>query len=268
MKILNLGCGTKVSDDSEVTNIDWSMYLRLRRNSLYRTVASIVLDGERLKRFKSLSGNLMVHNLAKGIPLESNSIDVVYHSHLLEHLDREIVETFLVEVLRVLKPGGVHRIVVPDMEQAVQAYVSHIALCENNPGEAKTHDSYIATIIEQSVRKVAFSSRHQKGFRRLIENVIIGDARKRGETHQWMYDRINLGTLLADAGYKNIVVQSYTTSLVPNWTKYGLDIDRDGQEYKRESMYVEAQKCTDGGSYAPQRDDVGAPSQLRALFER
>ena len=32
MLILNLGCGTKVSDDPAVVNIDWSIMLRIRRN--------------------------------------------------------------------------------------------------------------------------------------------------------------------------------------------------------------------------------------------
>jgi len=32
MRIPNLGCGTKTSDYPGVTNIDWSMYLRIKRN--------------------------------------------------------------------------------------------------------------------------------------------------------------------------------------------------------------------------------------------
>ena len=54
----------------------------------------------------------MVHDLSKGIPFDDNSVDVVYHSHLLEHIDRKNVPTFLKEIRRVLKPRGIHRIVV------------------------------------------------------------------------------------------------------------------------------------------------------------
>lgn len=242
MKILNLGCGSKVSSSPDVINIDWSIYLRLKRNPLLRTIVPLLLKGERLSRFNALSDNIMVHNLAKGLPFASDSIDVVYHSHLLEHLDRDIAPIFLLEVKRVLKSGGIHRIVVPDLEKFCTAYISHISICENDFNEARKHDQYVAAIIEQSVRKEASGTSQQKPIRRFIENALLGDARRRGETHQWMYDRANLSALLVDMGYKNVILQTYNTSLVPNWNQYGLDLDEHGNQYKPDSLYIEAQK--------------------------
>jgi hypothetical protein len=115
-------------------------------------------------------------------------------------------------------------------------------ISENNPEEAGRHDQYIAEIIEQSVRKEAFGTFQQKPFRRIIENAFIGDARRRGETHQWMYDRISLNSLLLKLGYKNFNLQRYNSSLIPNWNSYGLDIDELGKEYKPGSLYVETQR--------------------------
>ena len=46
------------------------------------------------------------------------------------------------------------------------------------------HDDYVGAIIEQCVRKEAAGTSKQKNVRRFIENIILGDARKRGETHQ------------------------------------------------------------------------------------
>jgi hypothetical protein len=166
----------------------------------------------------------------------------VYHSHLLEHLDKDIAKIFLLEVRRVLKPGSIQRIVVPDLEKACRDYISHISISENNYNEASNHDSYVAVIIEQSVRREASGTSQQKPLRRFIENAFLGDARRKGETHQWMYDRINLSALLVSLGYKNPQLQSYNTSLIPNWNHYGLDLDENGNEYKPESLYVEAQK--------------------------
>jgi len=242
IKILNLGCGTKVSLSQDVINIDWSVYLRLKRNRLLRTVVPLLLKGERLNRFNTLSNNIMVHNLAKGLPFASDSIDVVYHSHLLEHLDRDIARIFLLEIKRILKSSGIQRIVVPDLEKACEAYISHISICENNPDEASKHDQYVATIIEQSVRKEAYGTSQQQPVRRFVENAFLGDARQRGETHQWMYDRVSLTALLVGLGYKNIVLQNYNTSLVQNWNQYGLDLDEHSDQYKPESLYIEAQK--------------------------
>lgn len=196
MKILNLGCGTKVSSCQEVINIDWSIYLLLKNNPFIRLLLPFIIKGERLEKINSLPDNILVHNLATGIPYDDNSVDVVYHSHILEHLDRSVAESFLREIFRVLKPNGIVRIVVPDLQQISQDYLSHIDLCIQNPDEVDMHESYIAVLIEQSVRRESFSTSQQKPFRRFVENVILGDARKRGETHQWMYDKISIKLLL------------------------------------------------------------------------
>lgn len=206
MLILNLGCGTKTNADTSVVNIDWSMYLRIKMSPLLRRIAPFFFRGERLRHFNKLPDNIKVHNLAKGIPFETNSVDVVYHSHLLEHLDRDIAEEFLLEARRVLKPGGIHRIVVPDFEKACREYISHVELCNLKSEEREKHEVYIAALLEQSVRKEAYWTRKQKPIRRFFENLILGDARKRGETHQWMYDQISLKALLTTLGYREVYV--------------------------------------------------------------
>lgn len=239
MRILNLGCGTKTSSSPDVTNIDWSVYLRFKKSRVLRTVTPLLISGERLERFRALADNIMVHDLAKGIPFDSGSVDVVYHSHLLEHLDRDVARQFLLEVKRVLAPGGIHRIVVPDLEHACREYISHIERCERDPSEAGSHEAYIASIIEQSVRREAFGTSQRARLRRRLENAIFGDARKRGETHQWMYDRMSLTALLSVLGYREPQRQSWNRSLIPNWSAYGLDMAAGG-EYKPHSLYVEA----------------------------
>lgn len=242
MRILNLGCGSKVSLGSEVINIDWSPYLLLKTSRLLRKVTPLFLDAERRRKLNSMGDNVKCYNLAKGIPFDSDTIDGVYHSHLLEHFDKDIACKFLLEVKRVLKAGGVHRIVVPDFEKACKAYVSHIAVCEKDPAEAVHHDSYIGAIIEQSIRREAFGTSQKPPFRRFVENLLLGDARKRGETHQWMYDRISLSTLLTNLGYRNPQLQQFNTSSIPNWNGNGLDLDENGNEYMPGSLYIEVEK--------------------------
>jgi len=242
MKVLNLGCGIKTSNKPSVINIDWSIYFTLKKSKILSAITPLIIKGERLVRFNSLPGNIMIHNLAKGIPFDSDSVDVVYHSHMLEHLERGVAERFLLEVKRVLRAGGIHRIVVPDFEEACKAYVSHIAVCETKADECHSHDAYIAALIEQSVRRESPVTSKQRPLRRFVENAILGDARKRGETHQWMYDRINLKALLLSLGYKEVFIQDYNKSLIPNWSEYGLDTDEKGNQYKPGSLYIEAVK--------------------------
>lgn len=240
MILLNLGCGTKTSP--EVINMDWSIYLRIKQNGLLMALASLFIRGHRLQRLQELPANIKVHNLAKGIPYADNSVDAVYHSHFLEHLDRSLVDGFLQEVRRVLKPGGVHRIVVPDMVLLCQSYLEHANHCEKDPSKIPNHEEYIEEIIEQMVRRESYGSSRQSPLRRWIENRLLGDARKRGETHQWMYDRFNLGLLLEKNGYKSVKQCRFDQSSIPHWYDIGLDNGTHGDPYKPGSLYLEALK--------------------------
>ena len=242
MKILNLGCGTKVSLHPDVVNIDWSIMLRIKKNPLLRLFSPLFLKGDRAERYKVLSENIYVYDISRGIPFESNSVDVVYHSHLLEHLDRHLVENFFLEIKRVLKIGGVHRVVVPDFERLCKMYLDHLIISEKEDFQAEKHDKYISAIIEQSVRKNAYGTSLQKPFRQTVENLFLGDARRRGETHQWMYDRINLASLIKKTGYKNIHIVDFNNSMIKDWEIYGLDKNILNEEYKPGSLYLEAQK--------------------------
>lgn len=241
MLILNLGCGTKTSASGDVVNIDWSVMLRIRSNPLLNLCAPLILNGERLAKFKSLSSNMMVHDLANGIPFPDGSADVIYHSHVLEHLDRDVAVGFLRESARALKSGGILRIVVPDLEHCCKAYLAHIETCKQiGNSEIERHDAYIEPMLAMSVRREASGTSQQKPLRRFIENILLGDARKRGETHQWMYDRFNLESILRKSGFSTIVIQSFDSSLISGWTNFGLDQDDEGREYKPESLYIEA----------------------------
>lgn len=241
MQILNLGCGSKVSGYPGVTNIDWSIMLRIRTNPLLRLSAKLFLSGERLRRFKALPNNVMVHNLRHGIPFLNASVDAVYHSHVLEHIDREGAGPFLVECARVLRPGGIIRIVVPNFERYCHDYLEHIGVCEREGTRAIVgHDHYLEPLLSQSVRREACGTSQQKPVRRAIENLLLGDARRRGETHQWAYDRFNLTSLLLLAGFKDPEVRTFNSSAIPHWAELELDRNADGSEYKPGSLYMEA----------------------------
>ena len=89
----NLGCGSQICPDW--INID-----------LVRTGPGVV-----------------AHDLSTGIPLPDVSCEVVYHSHVLEHLRRPDAQFFMRECFRVLKPGGILRVAVPDLEQICRQYL-------------------------------------------------------------------------------------------------------------------------------------------------
>jgi predicted SAM-dependent methyltransferase len=67
--------------------------------------------------------SVVAHDLSTGIPLPNASCEVVYHSHVLEHLKRPDAQFFMRECFRVLKPGGIIRVAVPDLEQVCRQYL-------------------------------------------------------------------------------------------------------------------------------------------------
>lgn len=56
---------------------------------------------------------------ARKLDYPDNSVDEVYASHVLEHFGADETELVLKEWVRVLKPGGIIRIAVPDMRKAM-----------------------------------------------------------------------------------------------------------------------------------------------------
>lgn len=97
---------------------------------------------------------VMVYDIRRSFPFDDNSVDVVYHSHVLEHIPKAEVPEFLQECYRVLKPGGIMRVVVPDLEQIIRQY---IRLLEQNlkaptSQSALDYDWIMLELLDQTVR--------------------------------------------------------------------------------------------------------------------
>lgn len=56
------------------------------------------------------------------LPFADESVDLIYACHILEHFGRKEYEAVLQEWLRVLKPGGVLRLAVPDFAASAKIY--------------------------------------------------------------------------------------------------------------------------------------------------
>lgn len=242
MKILNLACGNQTSSDGRVDNIDWSPYVRLHQSKILRFVGAALLDAERQRKLAALPDNVVCHDLKHGLPYGDNSVDMVFHSHFLEHMDNDFATILLGEIYRVLKPDGLHRIAVPDLEKAVRDYQTSIQRCDRDAGQREHHDHYVWNILGWCVIREAVGTANQRPLRRWLENHLLGDARRRGQTHQWMYDRHNLHWLLQKCGFTDIQVTEASSSRNPQWRELRLELDSDGKEYRPSSLYMEARK--------------------------
>ena len=87
-------------------------------------------------------------NLLGRLPLADATADLVYSSHFLEHIPRDQVAPFLQECWRILKPGGVLRLVVPDLKNLCRTYLQH-----RDGGEHDQADFVVLELLDQCVRR-------------------------------------------------------------------------------------------------------------------
>src|SRR5262245_10590906 len=85
-------------------------------------------------------------DVTEHLPFPDVSVDAVYHAHLLEHLPHERALPFLEDCRRVLKPGGVLRIAIPNLEAIARLYLH--ALEESWYGDRKALDEHRWLVME------------------------------------------------------------------------------------------------------------------------
>ncbi len=103
--------------------------------------------------FQSSSEHVIAHNLLNGIPFPDNSFEVVYHSHVLEHFLPQDAEKLIKECYRVLKPGGILRVAVPDLEIITRNYIRYLeAALNNEPGADEKYNWTMLELYDQAVR--------------------------------------------------------------------------------------------------------------------
>lgn len=116
---LNLGCGSKIVENW--INVDCSLGARFVKIPFFKFV------NKHFKLFNiDWNKSVFLHDLTKKFPWQDETVDVIYSSHTLEHLSRAEGFIFLEECYRVLKKGGVIRIIVPDFQSIVNEYNNKI----------------------------------------------------------------------------------------------------------------------------------------------
>jgi SAM-dependent methyltransferase len=72
----------------------------------------------------TVSADVHADALAYLASLPADSVQEVYAGHFLEHLEKPAADRFLAECYRVLAPGGVCAIVVPDTREILKRYIA------------------------------------------------------------------------------------------------------------------------------------------------
>jgi SAM-dependent methyltransferase len=100
------------------------------------------------------NGDVYVRDIRRPLGLPGVTFDAVYANHVLEHLTPDEAGKFLAEVYRVLKPNGVCRVVVPDLETTCREYLKSLDRAWDSPSEEALQRYHwsVLELIDQLVR--------------------------------------------------------------------------------------------------------------------
>jgi SAM-dependent methyltransferase len=208
---INVGCG--LTPTPGWLNFDNSFSVRAARwpavSGTMRTLGLVSAKSAELAAM-GRDGSVRFANAASRIPCAAGSVDVVYSSHMIEHLDRTEARGFLTEVRRVLCPGGVVRIAAPDLTRLVSEYL------ESGDADEFIADSHLGLD-------------RPAGLRAWLKWAVIGPRH-----HLWMYDGGSLIRLLRETGFAE------AATMPPGSTRIADPGHLDLSERAMESVYVEA----------------------------
>lgn len=176
INVINVQFGCGLCAPREWFNFDSSPTLRLQR----LPVIGRFFGG---RNFPNFPANVRWGNIIVGLPFGSGTADRVYCSHVLEHLSLTELRKALEQTYRMLKPGGVFRLVLPDLEYSIKQYVG-----SSQPERA--HAFMEATILGVKDRR-----RNPAQFLRDW----LG-----GSRHLWMWDYPGMDSELRRVGFKQI----------------------------------------------------------------
>lgn len=172
------GCG-KCAPNNWI-NFDISPTLRLEKLPI---IGKLFIR----KEWGAYPKNVRIGNILNGLPgIRDNSSDAVYCSHVLEHLPYYDLQKALSNTYKILKTGGVFRLVVPDFEVYVNTYIKS----KENGDKGACHTLIFSTLMAEETRDHSLSEK----FARLFGN----------SKHLWNYDFDSMSLELDKAGFKDI----------------------------------------------------------------
>lgn len=221
-----------------------------------------------------LAGVLKI-DLLKHWPFEKNNLEAVYSCHFLEHLSREKAQKVLINSFCSLKSRGIFRVCVPDLEYNAKLYLKNL----RDFKKTKRNNSKLTwarlNLFEQMVRQheggemrefllrcekkvlkfvkmttggpealqknVQKNRKKPRTFRTLFERFIHKE-KAIPEKHRWAYDEIELSQILKETGFVKIKRRKAGQSLIKGWKEPGMELDNMGNEWKPNSLILEAFK--------------------------
>lgn len=206
---LHLGCG--LVTPPTWLNVDGSLNARLGKYPFVRSLArAIGLTDSKAEFNKSVFG----HDLRKPLPWSDGSFDAIYASHLFEHMYADEVRRLMVECRRVLSPGGILRVVVPDLEVIIRGYTSGVfpEWTRDHIQQAPKADMFIKALLMRD------PDAPRGGLIKRVYHSMFDF-----HSHKWMYDEESMKARFAEAGFRDIKRMGFGESRIDGI----LDVERE-----------------------------------------
>jgi SAM-dependent methyltransferase len=125
-------------------------------------------------------------DIVKGLPMADGSADCIYASHVLEHLSLTDFWTALDHTFRLLKPDGLFRLLVPDLEARARKYLEKIAAGDEFPNSWFMRSSSLG------------SECRPRGLEAWARAAVGNSA------HLWMWDEKSMTAALTKSGFVDV----------------------------------------------------------------
>jgi ubiquinone/menaquinone biosynthesis C-methylase UbiE len=160
---------------------------------------------------------IVVMDVTRGLPYASGSVQTIYASHMLEHLYLDQALRVLGEFNRVLQPGGLCRLALPDGEAFARQLVAQL-----DAGISDASRRYNERLLAHPLKAPPRAERYLAGFS--------------GASHRWQPTAQLVTSMLQEAGFHDIERMSFRSGSCP-------DLHLVETHDEEESMFFEARSA-------------------------
>jgi hypothetical protein len=170
------GCGFSPADGW--LNFDSSPTLRFERLPMIGALYT--------KNATRFPPSVRYGDIVKGLPVADGSVQRLYASHVLEHLAYEDAIIAIRNSFKALAPGGVFRLIVPDLAARARRYIQRA-----DRGDTDAAEEFMESTV--------------LGRRRRPKGPLGGvSALFGGAQHLWMWDEASMAQALTRAGFTDV----------------------------------------------------------------
>nr|WP_052478854.1 methyltransferase domain-containing protein [Kibdelosporangium sp. MJ126-NF4]CEL20953.1 Conserved domain protein [Kibdelosporangium sp. MJ126-NF4]CTQ95533.1 Conserved domain protein [Kibdelosporangium sp. MJ126-NF4] len=173
-------------------------------------------DGESVTEMGELvmadGAYFMRWDVRRPLPFADGCFEWAYSEHLIEHIPLPDAVTWLTEVKRILKPGGLLRLTTPDLRRYVESYLA-------------ADGGFFAGYRERLTARGAPPMPDRRAF--MVNHIFYF------WDHRWIYDADELRYVLQRAGFPDMRVRSFRRGRLPDVAAL------DDRARDDETIYVE-----------------------------